>query len=86
MPGPNGVALMDFLARDFPQIKIIVISGYNDFVYMRSAIKNKAIDYIMKPIDKAQLNNAVSNAIDEINHVKKNSNALTSEKLAIGEK
>lgn len=86
MPGPNGVALMEFLARDFPQIKIIVISGYNDFVYMRSAIKNKAIDYIMKPIDKAQLNNAVSNAIDEINHVKKNSNALTSEKLAIGEK
>ncbi|NLM27557.1 MAG: response regulator [Clostridiaceae bacterium] len=86
MPGIDGAAFMELLARDFPQIKIIVISGYDDFVYMRSAIKNKAVDYIMKPIDKAQLNNAISNAIDEINHVKKDYDSLTREKLVIGEK
>jgi len=86
MPGTDGAAFMDLLARDFTQIKIIVISGYDDFVYMRSAIKNKAIDYIMKPIDKAQLNNAISNAIDEINHIKKDYDSLTKEKLVIGEK
>ncbi|MCZ4150156.1 DNA-binding response regulator, partial [Escherichia coli] len=33
MPGTDGVALLETLSAQFPQIKVIVVSGYDDFNY-----------------------------------------------------
>ncbi len=65
MPGVDGMILMEWLARGFSRIRLIIISGYDDFSYMRSAITNKAVDYILKPIVWKQLNDALKRAIDE---------------------
>jgi len=56
MPPPiNGLELIAELAIRYSHIRSIVISGYNDFEYVRSALRGGAIDYLLKPIDKKEL-------------------------------
>lgn len=51
MPGVDGVLLMRFIHEHFPRIKIIVLSGYSDFAYLESSIKNGVAAYLLKPTD-----------------------------------
>ena len=48
MPGENGVVLSGVLARKYPEIEMIAISGYDDYDYVREILKNGAHDYILK--------------------------------------
>lgn len=66
MPVMDGTALMHYMeSNDIPG-KIIVISGFSDFSYMRTAIQSGVVDYILKPIDAQDLNNAISAAIEQL--------------------
>ncbi|MBZ9685771.1 response regulator [Clostridium estertheticum] len=67
MPGMNGIGLLKILREDYPQIKIIVVSGYDGFEFTKQAIKSNAIDYILKPIDEQELNFAIEKCVNEIN-------------------
>lgn len=59
MPGADGVKLLEILNERFPDIKVIVISGYDDFDYTKHAIRYKVADYLLKPIDPKELNAAL---------------------------
>ncbi|EGD46191.1 two component transcriptional regulator, AraC family [Ruminiclostridium papyrosolvens DSM 2782] len=48
MPIIDGIALIEHLNFNFPQIKVIALSGYEDFEYVRRSLKNGALDYILK--------------------------------------
>lgn len=50
MPFMDGVELMELLHKHHPYIKVVVLSGYNDFDYAKKAIQNGAADYLLKPI------------------------------------
>lgn len=63
MPGMGGEELLPLLAKKYPDIYIIVISGYQDFEYSRQAIRANAIDYILKPFGEEEIQNAVKQAI-----------------------
>ena len=69
MPGMNGIDLLKILKEEYPHIKLIVVSGYNDFQYTKQAIRSNAIDYILKPIDAEELNIAISKCVNEINNM-----------------
>ncbi|MCC3379096.1 response regulator [Paenibacillus farraposensis] len=56
MPGADGVELLQALNHHFPDVKIIVVSGYDDFAYAKHAIRYKAVDYLLKPINPTELN------------------------------
>lgn len=71
MPGLDGVDLLKQLESDFAEIKIIAMSGYSDFVYLKQAINSKAVDYLLKPVDPLELEVALKKAIREIS-VRKN--------------
>jgi len=43
-----------------------VISGFSDFKYTRLAIQAGVIDYILKPVDPQDLNNALSAAVSQL--------------------
>ena len=51
MPLMDGIELVQQLREKNIAIKIVFISGYDDFEYLRSALRLEAIDYIMKSID-----------------------------------
>jgi two-component system response regulator YesN len=66
MPGVDGVQLLQYLDEHFGGIKVIVISGYDDFVYTRQAIRSKVHEYLLKPIDPQELNTALNKCREEI--------------------
>jgi two-component system, response regulator YesN len=66
MPGMDGIELLQVLTERFPHIKLIVVSGYDDFVYMRQAIYSKVNEYLLKPINVDELNLALEKCTNEI--------------------
>ena len=52
MPIMGGKELLPYLAENYPDMPLIVISGYRDFDYVKQAISAAAIDYILKPFSK----------------------------------
>jgi two-component system response regulator YesN len=63
MPIMNGVKLLEWLQANAPDAKTIVISGHDDFSLLRHTLKYGGTDYILKPIDPGQLNEALDKAI-----------------------
>ena len=55
MPGYSGLELLELLRKKELQTKVILISGYAEFEYAQSAIRNGAYDYLLKPIDQEKL-------------------------------
>jgi two-component system response regulator YesN len=63
MPIMNGVKLLEWLHAYAPDSKTIVISGHDDFSLLRHTLKYGGTDYILKPVDPEQLNEALDKAI-----------------------
>lgn len=55
MPEMNGAELIDQANVLEPEILFLILSGYNTYEFMRSAVRNNAIDYLLKPIDEESL-------------------------------
>ncbi|MUT66963.1 response regulator [Paenibacillus sp. NEAU-GSW1] len=64
MPEMNGIQFLQQMERQYPDLLTIVISGYNDFDYTRQAIRSKVVDYLLKPINRQDLNSALGKAVD----------------------
>lgn len=71
MPKRDGMSLLKWLKEAELTCKTIVISGYDDFNYMRNAIQNNSFDYILKPIEPDALNGTLEKAIKEWREQKK---------------
>ncbi|KIL40444.1 hypothetical protein SD70_13620 [Gordoniibacillus kamchatkensis] len=69
MPGLDGVELLQQMQARFPSMKLIVMSGYNDFVYLRQAIRSRAVEYLLKPINPDDLNAALARSIQELDQL-----------------
>ncbi|GEM_PF-4865968 len=48
MPVMDGIALTKRLHVDYPEIRVLIMSSYSDFQYVRESFKNGAEDYILK--------------------------------------
>lgn len=55
MPFMDGLSLSKIVSAEFPKIKIIIISGYDDFEYARQAIEVGVDQYLLKPITRTAL-------------------------------
>lgn len=66
MPGMSGLELISRLHPLLPDLQPIVISGYNEFSYVKSALELNACGYVLKPIRKEELNATIDKAIAQI--------------------
>ena len=71
MPVMNGSMFLQECAREFPDTGVIVISGYDDFSYVQNAIRCGAVDYLLKPIVKSELDLAIEKAIRKAFEIQK---------------
>ncbi|HPF87484.1 MAG TPA: response regulator [Candidatus Limiplasma sp.] len=55
MPVMDGLRLMDTVQTLYPDCSIVVLSGYQDFDYVASAIRAQAVDYLLKPLTEETL-------------------------------
>jgi two-component system, response regulator YesN len=65
MPKMDGVLLLEWIKENQPTSKTIVVTGYDDYHYMRKAIHFGSSDYLLKPIDPEILNHTLEAAVDE---------------------
>lgn len=56
MPRLNGIDLIALLRREHNTAQVLVISGYDDYAYIRSALQLDVTDYLLKPIKPDELN------------------------------
>lgn len=66
MPEMNGLALAEAALRKEPQLKIVILSGHDDFPYAQAAIGLGVMNYLLKPAGDDEILNAVLTAADEI--------------------
>lgn len=48
MPVMNGVELTRLIRERFPRVKMIMLSSYDDYDYVRTCLMNGAMDYLLK--------------------------------------
>lgn len=61
MPLCDGLELVKYINHNHPNIKSLIISGYNEFQYAQAAIKYNVKDFILKPIKIEELNMSLNN-------------------------
>ncbi len=59
MPQCDGIQLACYLQKNYPSVKTIILSGYNDFSYAQSAIRYGVKDYLLKPVTLESLSEAL---------------------------
>lgn len=67
MPYMDGITLAKNLRELYPNIKIIFISGHDDLIYLKKALKVEAVDYILKSVDLDELKDTVSRVVNTMN-------------------
>lgn len=63
MPFINGVELLSIIHNNYPDIITFVISGYDDFEFVKNSFLAGSINYLIKPVSKMDLVNALSKAL-----------------------
>ncbi|SDK01084.1 response regulator transcription factor [Sediminibacillus albus] len=73
MPGLDGMELIEKSSHDYPAIKWILLSGYNEFEYAQKAMRFGVKHYLLKPCDEAAISEALNELVNELNDQQKES-------------
>ena len=85
MPFMDGLELSELVKKEFPRIKIIILSGYNEFDYAKQAIHIGVTDYLLKPITASKLLEAVKKVADVIEKEREEEGMLERYRLEMAE-
>lgn len=66
MPKLSGLEALENCRRDYPNTIFIIISGYSEFELAQNAIKLGVTDYLLKPVEIEQLQQAIERAVQQI--------------------
>ena len=64
MPGMDGLTLLDQLCADHAGTPVVVVTAVHDIHVATNAFRRGAIDYLLKPFDRAQLLSVVTRAVE----------------------
>ena len=70
MPYPSGLDIAKYCSEHYPDIPIILISGYRDFEYAKQAIKYNVFEYVTKPISYDSFYNCINALSEKLNSSK----------------
>ncbi|HZG75737.1 MAG TPA: response regulator [Paenibacillus sp.] len=60
----DGLTLCGVVAREYPHIRIVIVTGYDDFEYARQGIACGVKEYLLKPITKKSIQEVVRRLLD----------------------
>lgn len=66
MPIMDGLALAKKIRTQAPETKIIILSAFGEFSYAQEAIQHGVQNYLLKPIDEKELEEALIKLLQEI--------------------
>lgn len=76
MPGYDGLTFMNEVRKFNTNVKFIVISGHKQFDYAREALRSNVVDYLLKPINKEELECAVRRVYEQLAETQQRENSL----------
>lgn len=65
MPKMSGIELLEWLNSISYTGKVILITGFDDYTFMRKAIQFNSFDYLLKPIEPDAFNQTLERAVAE---------------------
>jgi two-component system response regulator YesN len=68
MPSMNGLELLRQLQLVELTPKIIIISGYDDFAYVKDAMQYKVENYLLKPLEQEELIRTLNQTIEKLEY------------------
>lgn len=66
MPIADGFYTIERCRANAPEVQFIIISGYDDFPYVKKAVQRDVVDYILKPIDTDELCSTLEKARERV--------------------
>jgi two-component system response regulator YesN len=71
MPFMDGLELAEKIKDGYPTVKVVILTGFDDFKFAQTAIKHGVSDYILKPVLPSDINDLLeklnSQLLEEIN-------------------
>ncbi len=72
MPGMHGLQLIKRYKLIDPEVLVIILSGYDTFSYAQQALRLNVFDYLLKPINKSNIERVLLHAVSKLNSQKSN--------------
>lgn len=66
MPFMDGIELGKCIIEKYPNIRIVILTGYDEFEYAKRSIKVGISDFLLKPINEDEIIKVISNIIEKI--------------------
>jgi two-component system, response regulator YesN len=66
MPGLSGVDLIEKVHPLFPNIKFIILSGYDEFDYAKTVMQYNVKHYLLKPSNETKIEEALKKVVEEL--------------------
>ena len=64
MPGTDGLSLLQRICTDHPGTPVVMVTAVQDVHVATNAFRNGAVDYLLKPFARTQLENVVTRAVE----------------------
>jgi putative nucleotidyltransferase with HDIG domain len=64
MPGIDGLTLLDQICADHPGMPVVMLSAINDIHVVTHAFRRGAIDYLLKPFERAEFESIVMRGLE----------------------
>jgi len=89
MPNTDGLTLAKMLKEKNKNFAIIMVTGYDYFEYMQTAIRLGVDDYLLKPVNKTDIELVLRRLIDKIEKIRLENRlselSVTSENITTGD-
>ena len=78
MPYMDGMELSHFLHDNYPDILIVIFSGFGEFEYAKKAIQYNVSEYMLKPVTAIELTKVIENMKEKLDSRKKEQRKMES--------
>ena len=76
MPYMDGMELSHFLHDNYPDIVIVIFSGFGEFEYAKKAIQYGVSEYMLKPVTAMELRNVIGKMKEKVDQQRKEKEKL----------
>lgn len=80
MPAMDGLTMIDYVKERFPNLIIMIMSGYSDFEYAHQALEKGAACYMLKPVSEKELSERIGQSVKRLKereHQREEKEAIT---------
>lgn len=66
MPQGSGLELLAWVRKEYPQTETVFLTCHSDFQFAKQAIQLGSFDYLLKPVDYAELEGVIGKALAKV--------------------